>query len=87
MEMRAIEEASSPSRIEGGPGEARASTRAASGARRAPAAVDEARPIQTRDGPAGAAHGHVVGRGGPGSPGEGRGRRGKHIGLEKPSDL
>ena len=34
---------SSPPRIEGGPGEGRASTRAASGARRAPAAVIEAR--------------------------------------------
>ena len=41
--MRAIDEASSPSRREGGPGEGRASTRAASGARRAPAVVNEAR--------------------------------------------
>ena len=43
MEMRAIDEASSPSRIEGGPGEGRASTRAVPGARRAPAAIDETR--------------------------------------------
>ena len=43
MEMRAIDEASSPSRREGGSGEGRASTRAASGARRALAVVDEAR--------------------------------------------
>ncbi|EJK51190.1 hypothetical protein THAOC_29661 [Thalassiosira oceanica] len=42
MGMTAIEEESSPPRIEGGPGEGGASTRAASGARRAPTAADEA---------------------------------------------
>ena len=42
MGTRAIEEESSPPRIEGGPGEGGASTRAASGARRAPTAADEA---------------------------------------------
>ena len=39
----AMDEVSSPSRIEGGSGEAQACTRAASGARRAPTAADEAR--------------------------------------------
>ena len=43
METKAKDEASSPSPIEGGPGEERASTRATSGSRRAPKAVDEAR--------------------------------------------
>ena len=43
METKAKDEASSPFRIEGGTGEGRASTRAVPGARRAPAAVDEAR--------------------------------------------
>ena len=42
-ETMAIDEASSPSRIEEGPGKAQACTRAASGARRAPTAADEAR--------------------------------------------
>jgi len=42
MGMTAIEEESSPPRIEGGPGEGGASTRAPSGARRAPTAADEA---------------------------------------------
>ena len=42
MGMTAIEEESSPPRIEGGPGEGGAFTRAASGARRAPTAADEA---------------------------------------------
>ncbi|EJK68368.1 hypothetical protein THAOC_10455 [Thalassiosira oceanica] len=42
MGTTAIEEESSPPRIEGGPGEGGASTRAASGARRAPTAADEA---------------------------------------------
>ncbi|EJK68705.1 hypothetical protein THAOC_10092, partial [Thalassiosira oceanica] len=42
MGTRAIEEESSSPRIEGGPGEGGASTRAASGARRAPTAADEA---------------------------------------------
>ena len=38
-----------PPRIEGGPGEGRASTRAASGARRAPAVVDDQRVRQCVD--------------------------------------
>ena len=43
MMRMAMDEVSSPSRIEGGSGEAQACTRAASGARRAPTAADEAR--------------------------------------------
>ena len=43
METMAMDEVSSPSRIEGGSGETRACTRAALSARRAPTAADEAR--------------------------------------------
>ncbi|EJK60482.1 hypothetical protein THAOC_19158, partial [Thalassiosira oceanica] len=107
--MTAIEEASPlASQNEGGPGEGGAFTRAASGARRAPTAADEAPypsydanddptdddcgPMDERrvlgrygrhDGPAGASHGHVDDGGGPGPPVKARGRRGKHIVLEK----
>ncbi|EJK52128.1 hypothetical protein THAOC_28636 [Thalassiosira oceanica] len=110
MGMTAIEEESSPPRIEGGPrGRVGHLPVQPSGARRAPTAADEAPdpsydanddPTMTAvrrtndvssddtdgaDGPAGASHGHghVDDGGGPGPPVKARGRRGKHIGLEK----